>query len=918
MAEAPAPSSSVRPALSRPDLLATKLYIPADRPHSVPRPRLTQRLNEGLTYKLTLISAPAGFGKTTLLSGWIPGSERRVAWLSLDDGDNDPTRFWVYFISALQTLQPGLGENALVSLQALQPPPPELILTPLLNELAALPHDAALVLDDYHLIENPAIHQALTFALDHLPPQLHLLMTTRVDPPLPLSRLRSRSQLTELRAADLRFTPEEATAFLNEVMGLSLSAADVTALETQTEGWIVGLQLAALSMQGRPDVAGFIAAFTGTHRYILDYLTDEVLQQRPQGTENFLLQTSILDRLCGPLCDALTGGSEGQATLERLEQANLFIVPLDDERQWYRYHHLFAEVLQARLRQSQPELLADLHRRASAWYEARGSLAEAIQHALAAGEVGRAADLIERERWTLLGRGEINTLHTWLDALPGETLLARPRLSVAYAWIFSLREQAEAIEPRLQEAEQALAGPAFQTPDQAAEIDAIRGEIAILRAETALNRSDIPQAIECCRQALKLLPEDSPSLRGVATYFLGHAQRRAGHMVEAERVYLEASALGLQTDNLLLALHALANLATVQITRGRLAQAADTSQRILQITAEHRRQSWPVTGLAYQGLGRLHYEWNELDTAAEYARLGIELGQRGGLTGLEINSRGTLAFTLQAQHDPGGADEMLRQIVALTEQRHHPVYAANAVGWEARLRLQQGRLDPAARWAETCGLSLADAALSYSDEAEYLTLARILIAQGQTEAVPNLLTRLQQVAEADQRTGSLIEILLLSALALQSRGDQAGALTALERALTLAEPEGYIRLFVDEGEPLAALLRQAQAHSIVPNYTRQLLAAFEAGERGSGPRPDDLGSVEGGAGVISSLLVEQLTERELELLRLVADGHSNQKIAQELFLAIGTVKKHLNNIFGKLEVSNRTQAVARARELDLL
>ena len=920
MAEADTTINTLLDTSPPPLLLATKLYLPPARANLVSRPHLTRRLDEGLARKLTLISAPAGFGKTTLLSEWIPHSQRRITWVSLDEGDNDPTRFWSYFIAGLQRLNPGLGENALLLLQSPQPPPLELCLTTLLNEVATFPEPIALILDDYHVIENPSLHEAVIFLLDHQPPQLHLIITTRADPPLPLSRLRGREQLTELRAEDLRFTFDEMTAFFDQIMGVRLSKEDVAALEARTEGWIAGLQLAALSMQGRDDLPNFIAAFTGSHRYILDYLTDEVLEQRPKGTQNFLLQTSILDRLCASLCNALTGGSHGQAVLERLEQANLFIVPLDDDRQWYRYHHLFAEVLRTRLRQSQPELLPDLHRRASDWYEVHDSVAEAIQHALAAGDVVRAADLIERERWTLLGRGEINTLHTWLDELPVETICARPRLSLAYAWIFSLLEQAEAIEPRLQDAEEALAAAAAETPEQAAQTNAIQGEIATLRAEIALSRSDISGAIELCQQALKFLPQDNTLLRGVATYFLGHAQRRAGQMVEAERVYIEASALGLQTDNLLLALHALANLSSVQMAMGRLNQAADTSQRILQITGERRRQSWPVAGLAYQGLGRLHYEWNELDAAARYLRLGIEFGQGGGLTGLEINSRSALALTLQAQQDSGRADEMLRQIAAMTERHHHPVYAAAATAQEARLRLSQGRSEQAIHWAETCGLSLDDTARYYSHEAEYLTLARVFIAQSQTETALNLLHRLQQAAESDQRNGSLIEILILSGLARQVQGDTNSALTSLESALTLAEPEGYVRTFVDEGGSMSKLLRQAQSRGIRPDYVSKLLAAFSDFRfeiSDFGLDPDDRSKIQIPNSKIQNL-VEPLSQRELELLRLVADGYSNQEIAQELFVAVGTVKKHLNNIFGKLGASSRTQATARARELNLL
>jgi LuxR family maltose regulon positive regulatory protein len=634
----------------------------------------------------------------------------------------------------------------------------------------------------------------------------------------------------------------------------------------------------------------------------------------------FLLQTSILDRLCGSLCEAVTGQADGRETLRKLEQANLFIVPLDDDGRWYRYHHLFAEVLQARLRQSQPELLAGLHARASQWYEVHGSIGEAVQHALAAGNTVRAADLIERERWTLLGRGEANTLRSWLDQLPVDTVRDRPGLSLAYAWIHSLLEQAEAIERRLQDAEKALAKNDSKAKDQSGRIDdVLRGEIATLRAETALSRSDMPGAIELCRDALRLLPEDNKLMLGVTTYFLGHGERRSGHMAEAERAYLEASSLGLQTDNLLLALHALSNLSSVQIIMGRLSEAAQASQRILQITAQGGRQAWPVAGLAYQGLAKLHYEWNDLDAAERYARLGIESGRRGGLVGLEINSRSLLASTLQSQLDPDGADQVLQQISAMTEQHHHPVYIARAVAWEARLRLRQGRTAQAVLWAETCGLRLGDAVLPYAREAEYLTLVRVLIAQGGSGKILELLTRLLQAVESDQRRGSLIEILLLQALACQIQGDLPGALDSLERALLLAEPEGYLRTFVDEGEPLRSLMDEfrlampgrASGGPRLFSYVDKLLSAFPGVSPSSTPQP-----VRDQEPTIGDL-VEPLSDRELEVLRLIQAGFNNQEIAARLVIATSTVKTHINNLYSKFGVHSRTQAVAMARDLGL-
>jgi LuxR family maltose regulon positive regulatory protein len=903
------------------ELLSTKLYIPRPRSNLVSRPRLTGRLNAGLGRKLTLIAAPAGFGKTTLLSEWIPQSPRCVTWLSLDEGDNDPARFWAYFIAAVQMLNPEIGLGAQAWLQSSQLPDFKTVLTTLINEIAAFPDVFAHVFDDYHVIENADIDRGLAFMLEHQPPNMHLVINSRADPDLPLSRRRARGQLVEIRAADLRFTFDEASLFLNQAMGLDLSAEDIAALEERTEGWITGLQLAALSMQGSSDVDGFIRAFTGSNRYIVNYLIEEVLNQRPEGTLDFLLQTSILDRMCGSLCEAVTGQADGGGTLRRLEQAHLLTMPLDDEGTWYRYHHLFAEVLQARLRQSQPELVAELHRRASEWYEANDSLNEAIRHAFAAGDVVRAAELIDRERWTLLGRGEANTLRSWLDELPVEVVSDRPGLNLAYAWIFSLLEQAEAIEPRLQEAETALAVNGSKGSDQASHsADAMRGEIATLRAETALSQSDIPRAIALCRSALRLLPEDNPMMLGVTTYFLGHGERRSGNMAEAERVYEEASSLGLQTDNLLLALHALANLSNVQITMGRLREAAETSQRIIQITSERGRQAWPVAGLAYQGLSKLHYEWNDLDTAERDSRLGIEAGQRGGLTGLEISSRNVLAFALQARGDPSGADQVLQEIATMTDQHHHPVHAARAAAWEARLRLGQGRNEQAVRWAETCGLHVDDAVLPYAREAEYLTLARVLIAQGQSVPVLELLDRLLRAAESDQRAGSLIQILVLNVLALQTQGDLPGALEALERAVTLAEPEGYVRTFLDEGEAMRLLIddfRLTIAKRKTENlrllaYIDELLSAF-AGES-LAPGPELISDQKPTA----STLAEPLSERELEVLRLIQAGLNNQEIAEQLVIATSTVKTHINNLYGKFGVHSRTQAVAIARDLGLL
>ena len=900
------------------ELLGTKLFIPRPLKNLVSRSHLVERLNAGLDRKLTLIAAPAGFGKTTLLSEWIPQSPRCVTWLSLDEADNDSTRFWAYFITSLQGLRPQLGESVLALLQSLQASPIPSILTALINDVSAFPDAFAIVLDDYHVIELQPIHEALTFLIAHMPDNMHLIITTRIDPPLPLARLRARDKLTEIRANDLRFTADETGLFLTQETGKNLTAEEVAVLEVRTEGWIAGLQIAALSMQGRDDISEFIRVFSGSHRHILGYLADEALNQRPKGTLDFLLQTSILERLCGPLCDAVTGESGGQEILESLEHANLFITALDDDGKWYRYHHLFAEVLQARLRQNYPEMPAELHKRASEWFEAHDSVLEAVQHALAAGELDRAAQLIGQQRWVLLGRGEANTLHRWLDELPVELLREYPGLSLAYAWILSLLEQPETIEDHLLDAEYALSNSTLLTSQDTVEDPCtIRGEIATLRAEIALNQLDIPHAIALCHEALELLPEENKMMRGVTTYYLGHAERHRGNMIEAERAYTEASNIGLHTDNLLLALHALANLSSVNIAMGRLKEAAQTSQRILESTEERQRQSWPVAGLAYQGLSKLYYEWNDLDAAERYSRQGIEYGQRGGLIGLEFNSLSVLASTLQAQGNSSGADEMLRKIAVINDQNHHPIYTSHSAAWEARLRLQQGHIEQAILWAESCGLKIKDTEWPYPRAVEYLTLARVLIAQGKFEGVEGILDQLFQAAEENKRTGDLIEILIQQASYWYALNKKDHALQLIERALTLAKSEGFVRSFVDEGEPIRSLLLECQSSIntrigvAIDNeslrlltYTDKLLAAF------SQLAPMEKIKVEPN--------IEPLSEREFDILRLIATGRSNNEIAEILVIALSTVKSHINNLYGKLGTNRRTEAILIARDLGLL
>ncbi len=905
-------------------LLATKLYIPRARPASgaVPRPRLMARLNEGFIRRLVLLSAPAGFGKTTLLAEWArqPEIGSRTAWLSLDQGDNDPARFLAYLMAALQTVRPNLRTGALPGLHSFQPFLMEALLTHLVNELGASPDPLVLVLDDYHLIETRLIHDSLAFLLDHMPPQVHLVIAGRAQPPLPLARLRARNGLVELEAADLRFTAAETAAFLNEVMGLSLSGQQIAALEARTEGWIAGLQLAALSLQGREDVAGFIAAFTGRHRYILDYLAEEVLQPQPAPLQAFLLQTAILNRLTGSLCEAVTGQPHGQETLAHLEQANLFIVPLDDERRWYRYHHLFTGLLRHRLALLAaldspllPVETAELHCRASAWYEQEGRLAEAVGHALAAADVDRAARLVEGVARTMLNGSELATLLSWLKALPDELKRSRRYFSLFHTWALVLTGQLDLIEPRLEEATAGLAADVSASLN--ASLTGLPGEVAAIRATAAYFRRDFPRAVELTRQALAEVGEETPFLRGALLLSLGVAHSWTGEAAAASQALAEASQLSRQAGNIHATMIALWEQGQLELEQGHLRQAEQIYRQAGQFIAARQAAGEsipPAAGGAFVGMAGLLYEQNNLAEAARLLPLGLQLAEPGGEPGILTAGYLLLARLKQAEKNRAGAMAALREAQRLAHRYNHLYEAAQVAAGQARLQLAWGEEDfqAAIRWAEASGLKATDPPV-YLREVEGLTLARLLFARGRRQPEQaflqealTLLARLLPAAESGGRGGRIIEILLLQALADQAQGWFDQALTRLERALHLAQPEGYCRLFLDEGRPMAELLHRAARHGLAAGYVEKLLLAFKA-EPDAGERPEPG-------------LIEPLSERELEILALIAAGRSNREIAETLILTVGTVKWHLNNLYGKLGVSSRTQAFARARELGLL
>ena len=886
-----------------PYLLRTKLYIPPIRPDQIARPRLVDQINGGLDKTLILVSAPAGYGKTTLVSSWL--SERKVssAWLSLDAGDNDPVRFLQYLLTALVPAAPGIGDDLLGSLQGIRPSQFETLITLLVNGLASNPDPFVLVLDDFHVINSEEVLRIVSFLLQHLPHQVHLAVLTRTDPPLPLSRLRARSQLLDIRADKLRFTHDEIAAFLNDAMGLTLSARDISAMEARTEGWIAGLQLAALSMQGCKDIHRFVSEFTGSHHHVMDYLAEEVLKAQPKTVGAFLLQTSVLDRLCGPLCEAVVdaaGPVDGQATLEDLERMNLFVIPLDDERRWYRYHHLFADVLRKRLETRFPELLPELHRRASRWYEQNGFASEAIQQAIVASDQDRAAQLIEDNGCYLLMSGEVATLLDWTDAIEFESE-ARPWLAVQKAWALALTGNLDRVEPTLQVPERLLS-PLEPTP----EVRTLQGTIAAARAHCANSRGDTQSAADYAQQALEKLPDCSAisrSIRSVATSVLGDASWINGNLDDAARAYTEAIRLGREAGNLHMVIIANINLAEVLMQQGQLHRAADTYNETLQMAVRPDGQRSPLAGSICAGLGRLSYELNLLDDAAQNLHLCIDLCRQWGDLSLQAVACAMLARLEHVRGNPEEAQEAMRRAEQLSGEHHLPPQRSILVKSDlARLWLAQGDLERLSQLIKKDGLKVKDE-IPCQRAPEYVVLLRALLARSDYEAALALSERLLRQAETAGWMGLVIEILILKALSYQAKKDSERSLKALERALSLGRPEGYVRMFLDEGEPMTRLLCQVQSRKVGTGYEADLLSR--------------IGTIPGMTQPSMQLLVEPLTTRELEVLKLIEAGASNQEISDKLVISIPTVKRHISNIYAKLGVTSRTQAIAIGKELKL-
>jgi LuxR family transcriptional regulator, maltose regulon positive regulatory protein len=885
-------------------ILATKLFIPQIRSKVVSRPRLIEILKNGLQHKLTLVSAPAGFGKTTIVSEWIAGSTKPVAWLSLDEGDNDPARFLTYFIAALQSIKPNIGAGILGALQSAQPLLLEPFLTNLLNEISTIPEHFVLILDDFHAVDSQSVDKSLDFLVEHLPPQMHLLITSREDPSLPLARLRARGQLTELRTADLRFSPDEAADFLKQVMGLSLSSEDIAALETRTEGWIAGLQMAAISMRGLAETGDFIRSFTGSHRFVLDYLMEEVLERQTDDVQAFLLRTSILDRLCGPLCDALLSSSSasGQQTLEYLERANLFIVPLDSDRCWYRYHHLFGDLLRKRLEQKFAfERIADLHIQASKWYEKNGLILDAFKHSAATNENERTERLMEDKQMPLNQPGVPMIILKWLESLPKSVLDSKPALWWKQAAMLMANYQMIGVEEKLQATEAALA---LKTPPDA-EMDEwtqnLVGKIAFARAALAATQYQAEDTLVYAQRAIELLHPNNKSYRAEVTQYIGFARYILGDRDGAESAYKEALSLAQTAGNDEIVVMATIRLGQIHEMRNQQPQAFETYQKALIMAGEDPP---PFATLAYIGVARIYYSWNDLGMAEKYAEQSYQLARLcEQVIDRLISSELFLSRLKITQRDLDSADHFLTLAEQHARQYDYTVRFPDIAAARATLCLYNGDTDAAAKLVQ--------------HEDRWLVRAEVLIAQGNPSAALAIIIPHRQKMEEKRFDDQLLVTIVLQALALHALGENKPARQALIESLTMAEPGGIIRLFLDAGEPMRLIVQdlmswldqhpEEQDQQLMP-YVEKIHAAFEA--------PVETKSTE--TTVQQTGLVEPLSPRELEVLQLISQGLSNQEIGEHLFLALDTVKGHNRRIFEKLQVNRRTEAIARARELGLI
>jgi LuxR family maltose regulon positive regulatory protein len=863
-------------------------------------------MDEGFERKLTLISAPAGFGKTTLVVDWIHRHNIPAAWFSVGRGDNDPLHFLAYVIMGLQSLEAGTGEAALKMLQSPQPPPIQPILVNLINDVSLIPKDFVLILDDYHLVDAGSIHDMIAFLLENLPGQMHLILATRSDPPLPLARIRSQNLLSELRAADLSFTADETADLFSKSLDLQLSARDIQLIETRTEGWAAGLQLAALSLQGRQDPSDFIKGFKGDNRYIADYLTEEVLNRQPEHLRIFLLQTSILERLCGPLCDAVTGQENSSQVLDTLEKVNLFVIPLDDERCWYRYHHLFADLLKQRLHAHESDLVPRLHLCASQWLARKGFKNEAVDHAFFAQDYDGAVGLIEEIAEMDWDRARESRLLHWFKKLPDEKICASPKLCIFHARELFKSGYMDETEKRLRAAEQMFEAGSIGDLNKAG----LRGRIAVIRAYMSTRTGDLSSTIDLSRQALELLPRSDLNWRSVAATLLGMGLG-TDRLIEQQQAYAEAMEISKAAGNIYYHTFAGSCLASAMVQGGRLTEAKDFIRRMLNLAIENGIEQTGIGGSLYGNLGMVLCEWGDFDEGIRLINKGIELSELGRDPVLVSVCQISLLRALIYQMDFGSVLKLMENLNTLAGNFAMPSWITNVISaFNVFSWLGSGNLDAALKWAKERGLQADDEPDSLH-EVEYVALAHILIAQNKLDEADQLLQRLIKNATAGGRIYMLIEMRLWRVLIFTLKADTAAALAELKLALALAEPGGFIMIFVSKGNHVAELLEEilkakkrdhnAARAGFSLSYARKIRSAFKA------VRPP---KIEG--------LMDEISERELEVLHLIASGLSNREIAEKLFISLNTVKTHTKNINSKLDVNSRNKAVARAKELGLL
>ena len=911
-------------------LLHTKLLIPGGHPVIIERANLVKKLNAGLNTRLVVVTAPAGYGKTTLLSKQFKTSAQPTAWVSLDERDNEPTRFWSYLIAALQTLDTTLGGTAKGMLISSQPPPIENILTSLINDIANLEDDFTLCLDDYHVITHAEINTGMTFLIENLPERMHLVIAGRSEPSFPLPILRTRRQMMEIDAADLRFTEGEIAEFLNQLMDLNLSASQIKRIDQATEGWAAGVQLAALSLHGTKDISNQLDMFTGDHRFIFDYLAQEVLNTQPQEMQEFLLKTSILDQLNGNLCDALLkidpgssipSAASSQMKLENLEKSNLFIFPLDQQRHWYRYHHLFSGFLQAQLsaRFAEHEI-QQLHSKASAWFKQNNMMFAAIDHAIQSGDYSHAVSLIDEELEDIFSRSELPLLTSWLAGLPPEIFRSHPKLNVIAAWAYLSTGNSEQVIPHLENVEEILGVEADGSPEslrQPADIRGALAEISCIRTSLSFNQFDLSEALRLTNLTQSYLAEDVKSglfnekreIQAVNYFNQGIIYNLTGEITKASESF--SRTIALNEENLHLVPMAISHLANIQELQGLLHDAEKTYLEALRITQQHPHPL-PLSGLADIGLGNILCEWNQLDQAEAQLRNGVELGHMWSLGGVLISGYIGLSRVAMAQGDEEEANRLLAEGVETLRELQIGWQAPLLEAYQAMTWARQGEIEPAEEWSQKCGVD-TDQAIPYNLEPIAVPLARVWIASGKCTEARGLISKLLEANIARQGWGQVIQLRIFDSLAAFSQDNPEDVFVSIKHALQLAEHENYQRIFLDEGENMQAILLQADERLVgedeedLTNYVRQLLRSFREEPFLSHGEDPSLYA-----------LPYSLSEREIEVLKLLREGLSNQEIATRLYISLNTVKAHLKSIYSKLEVNNRVQAIARGRELDLI